>query len=216
MEKDKFVQYIAELVLTEIRNLEIKNKMIPVGISARHVHLSQKDVEALFGLGYKLTFFKPLSQPGQFAAEETLELIGPKGVIKKVRILGPVRPRTQVEISLSDARILGINPPVRSSGDIEETPGIILRGPRGELQKDCGVIIAERHVHMTKREAKSFGLNDGEHIRVFVNGNKGGVLEYISVRVSDSYALDLHIDTDDANAFGLIQGQKVRFEKMEK
>lgn len=216
VEKDKLVQYVAELVLAEIRNIEIKNRIIPVGISARHIHLSQKDVETLFGSGYKLTFFKPLSQPGQFAAKETLELIGPKGIIKKVRVLGPVRPRTQVEISLSDARSLGITPPVRNSGDIEETPGVILRGPRGELQIECGVIIAERHVHMTHREAESFGLNDGEHIRVFVDGKKGGVLEHITVRVSDSYALDLHIDTDDANAFGLVQGQKVRFEKMDK
>ncbi len=216
MEKDRFVQHVTELVLAEIRNLEMKHKMLPVGISARHVHLSQKDLEALFGAGHQLTFFKPLSQPGQFAAEETLELIGQKGTIKKVRILGPLRPQTQVEISLSDARSLGIKPPVRNSGDIEETPGIILRGPRGELKIDNGVIIAERHVHMTKREAESFGLHDGEHIRAFVDGKKGGVLEHITVRVSDAYALDLHIDTDDANAFGLTQGQKVRFEKIEK
>lgn len=216
MEAENIIKYVTQIVLAEIKNLEINSQTIPVGISARHIHLSKEDTEALFGKGHTLKFFKELSQPGQFAAEEILEVVGPKGTIKKVRVLGPEREKTQIEVSLSDARKLGVQPPIRNSGDLDGTPGIILRGPQGELQVSSGVIIAERHVHMTHQEANYFGLTNGEHIRVLVDGKRGGVLDHVTVRVSDAYALDLHIDTDDANAFGLVQGQKVKFEKVEK
>lgn len=206
------VQYITEIVLKEIQKLSLKNTF-PVGISARHVHLSQKELELLFGKDAILTHLKDLSQPGQFAANELVELVGPKGTIQKVRVLGPLRPNTQIEITLSDARKLGVTPPVRGSGDIEGTPGLVLRGPKGEVQVDKGVIIAERHVHFSLEDAKEHDIKDGEKVRVFVEGPKSGIMEGVTVRVNKNYALDFHIDTDDANAFGLMQGQRVKFEK---
>lgn len=196
--------------------MQLQEKVVPVGISARHVHLSQKDVEILFGKAYQLTFLKELSQRGQFASKETVELIGPKATIEKVRILGPVREEIQVEVSMSDARILGIKPPVRASGNLEGSPGILLRGPAGEVNAPRGVIVPERHAHMSIQEAANFGISDGDCIRVFVKGHSGGVMEMVKVRVKESYVLDLHIDTDNANAFGLSQGQELRFEKIEK
>lgn len=216
MNTQNIVDQITQLVVAEIRKMQFQEKTVPVGISARHVHLSQKDVESLFGKGHQLTFFKALSQTGQFASKETVELVGPKGTIEKVRILGPVRPEIQVEVSLSDARLLGIKPPIRNSGNLQGSPGILIRGPKGEVHSSRGVIVPERHVHMSTQEAMSFGLSNEDYIRVFVEGQSAGVLEHIKVRAKDTYVLDLHIDTDNANAFGLSQGQKLRFEKIEK
>lgn len=211
---EEIVKYVTKLVIDEIQNMESKEKTIPVGISARHVHLSKNDVETLFGRGQNLSFFKALSQPGQFAANETVELVGPKGTIKKVRVLGPERSQSQVEVANSDLRTLGVNAPVRNSGDLHNTPGLVLRGPKGEVKLLEGVIVPERHVHMSIEDAARFQLEDGDLIKVFVQGPKGGTLEQIKVRVKASYALDLHIDTDDSNAFGLTQGQMLRFEKL--
>lgn len=216
MNTEYIVNQITQLVLAEIRKMQAQEKVVPTGISARHIHLSQKDVETLFGRGYQLTFLKALSQTGQFASKETLDLEGPKGTIEKVRILGPVRQEIQVEVSMSDARILGIKPPVRDSGNLKDTPGIILRGPKGRLEVKRGVIVPERHVHMSPQDAISFGVADGDYIRVFIEGHNAGILDNVKVRVKDSYVLDLHIDTDHGNAFGLSQGQKLSFEKMEK
>ncbi|MDF2612297.1 MAG: Propanediol utilization protein [Clostridia bacterium] len=211
---EKLVRTISEIVLQEIQKIRRSQRLAPVGISARHVHLSKKDAEVLFGRGYALTHFKELSQPGQFAANEVVELIGPAGTIHKVRVLGPERPKTQIEVALSDARKLGLKPPVRSSGDIEGTPGIILKGPKGEVEIPFGVIISERHMHLSREEAKGFELQDGDKVRAFIEGPKGGVMEHITVRVHEDYRLDLHIDTDDANAFNIVQGQYLKFEKM--
>lgn len=189
--------------------LSRRSRQVPVGISVRHIHLTRADVDRLFGRSYQLTPKKALSQPGQFACEECLDVIGPKGVLKKVRILGPERPATQVELAQTDCRNIGIAAPVRSSGDTAGTPGVTLRGPLGEITIPEGVIIADRHLHMTPAEAAAFGLADGDRIQVRIDGLKPGVMGNVLVRASDKCALDLHIDTDDGNAFLLRQGQLV-------
>lgn len=205
----QMVMKLTQLVYSVAQQLYDDPYAVPVGISARHVHLSKQALELLFGKGYELTKLKPLSQPGQFAANETVEIIGPKGSIKKVRILGPERKDCQVEISASDARKLGIKAPVRASGDIDGTPGIKIKGPNGEIGISNGVIIAERHIHMSSKDAKWFGVKNGDSVMVSVPGDKGGIMGNVTVRVSDSYMLDMHIDTDDANAFAISQGQMV-------
>lgn len=214
MNTENIVTQITELVLAEIKKMQSRENLIPVGISARHLHLTQEQVEVLFGKGHQLTFLKPLSQTGQFAAKETVTLKGPKGVIEKVRILGPVRPHVQVEVSMTDARTLGLNPPVRESGKLENTPGILIKGTVGQIETQDGVIVAQRHAHMSLEDAENFGISDGEYIRVFVEGESGGTMEPVKVRVNKNYVLDLHLDTDNANAFGLSQGQMLRFEKI--
>ena len=182
---------------------------VPVGISNRHIHLSQEHIEALFGVGYSLTKMKDLSQPGQFACEETVTLIGPKGTIPGVRILGPARKSSQVELSSTDTFKLGVKPPVRDSGKIEGTPGIDVEGPKGLVHLEQGVIIAARHLHMTPEDASKYSVEDGQHVQAIVQGPRGGVLEKVLVRVNPDYALDLHVDTDEGNAFGLVNGQQL-------
>jgi putative phosphotransacetylase len=175
-------------------------KTVSIGVSARHIHLTQEHINILFGEGYTLTEFKPLSQPGQFAANETVAVIGPKGSFEKIRILGPARPASQLEISRTDAFSLGIKPPVRESGSIEETPGILLRGPKGEVELEKGVIIAARHIHFHTSDALQWGISDKQLLKVRVAGERGVVFENVIARVSDQFALDMHIDTDEANA----------------
>lgn len=211
--REELIQKITELVLEHWNRLSTDPYQVPVGISARHVHLSRDHVETLFGAGYQLTPEKSLSQPGQFACKEQVEVCGPKGSIKKVRILGPERKQSQVEMAFSDCRILGIKPPVRTSGDLKETPGILLKGPVGEVSLKEGVIIADRHIHMTPEEASWFGVSDGDRVNVLVSGEKAGVLGRVLVRVTSESRLDLHVDTDDANAFLLRQGQWVTIRK---
>lgn len=180
---------------------------VPVGISNRHIHLSHDHIEALFGEGYSLTKMKDLSQPGQFASEETVTLIGPKGAIAGVRVLGPARKASQVELTATDTFKLGVKPPVRDSGKIEETPGIDVEGPKGRIHMNKGVIIAARHLHMSPQDAEKCKLEDGQYIRAIVPGSRGGILDQVLVRVSPDYALDLHVDTDEGNAFSLVNGQ---------
>ncbi|WP_349673686.1 phosphate propanoyltransferase [Lacrimispora sp.] len=211
--REELIQKITEMVLEHWNRLSTDPYQVPVGISARHVHLSRDHVETLFGAGYQLTPEKLLSQPGQFACKEQVEVCGPKGFIKKVRILGPERKQSQVEMALSDCRILGIKPPVRTSGDLKETPGILLKGPVGEVSLKEGVIIADRHIHMTPEEASWFGVSDGDRVNVLVPGEKAGVLGRVLVRITSESRLDLHVDTDDANAFLLRQGQWVTIRK---
>lgn len=182
---------------------------IPVGISNRHIHLSKKDLEALFGKSYELTEMKPLSQPGQYAAEETVTIEGVKGSIERVRILGPVRKETQIEISRTDTFVLGVKPPVRDSGDIQDTPGVKVVGPKGEVELDKGVIIASRHVHFHPSDAERFGVQNGQEIKIQATGERVISFENVLVRVHDSYALDCHLDTDEGNAAGLHNGDKV-------
>ncbi len=183
-----------------------ESKKIPVGVSARHIHLSQEHVEALFGAGTKLTEFKPLSQPGQFAANETVAVYGPKGSFPKVRILGPARKAMQLEVSRTDAFALGLKPPVRESGNIEGTPGIRIVGPAGEVTVDQGVIVAARHIHFHTSDAERWGIRDKQLLKVRVGGERGVVFEQVVARVSDNFALDMHIDTDEGNAAGAITG----------
>lgn len=181
-------------------------KTVPVGVSARHIHLSEEHVELLFGKGASLTELKPLSQPGQYAANETVEVIGPKGGFPKVRILGPTRKRTQLEVSRTDAFALGIHPPVRESGDIAGSAGITIKGPAGEVKIEEGVIVAARHIHFHTSDAERWGIADKQKLSVRLEGERGVVLENVIARVSADFALDMHIDTDEANAAGAATG----------
>ncbi len=182
------------------------DNLVSVGISNRHVHLSQADLETLFGTGHQLTPTKNLSQPGQFACEETVNLIGSKGTLSKVRILGPVRKATQVEISRTDSFPLGVTAPVRDSGSIVGSAGITIEGPKGRIELKEGVIIALRHLHLHTDEAKELGLNDKDCISVKFNGERSIVFNNVLVRVSPNFAKDMHLDTDEANAAGLKNG----------
>lgn len=204
--QELLISLVTDAVVKKLQDTE--DNTVPVGVSVRHIHLTREHVDRLFGRNYQLTRQKPLSQPGQFACEEMLELIGPKGTIRKVRILGPERKRSQIEVSSTDARTLGIKAPVRSSGDVEGTPGITLRGPKGDLTLSEGVIIADRHIHMTKADAERFGVNDGDRVKVQIGGQKPGIMDGVVIRVNDDYRLDFHVDTDDGNAFMMQQGQK--------
>ena len=174
---------------------------IPVAVSARHVHLTEEAVAALFGEGHTLTPIKPLSQPGQFACEEKVDLIGPKRTIEGVRILGPTRPACQVEISRTDEFFLGVDAPVRDSGDVANSPGIVLVGPKGRLELTEGLICARRHIHMTPADAERFGVRDRDVVEVAINSpGRDLIFGDVLVRVKASYALEMHIDTDEANA----------------
>lgn len=214
------IEQVTQLVITELGKKGctigggcLVRTMVPVGISARYVHLQQDHLEALFGKGYTLTKRKELSQIGQYAAEETVTLVGLKNKIQKVRILGPLRKETQVEITASEARLLGIIAPVRNSGDLKNTPGLTIVGPKGSIIINQGVIIAERHIHMSPEEARVYQVTNGQKVKVKIPGVKGGMMDNISLRVDKGYRLDFHIDTDDANAFQLQQGQLLELVK---
>ncbi len=175
-------------------------KEVLVEISARHVHVSQKDLEILFGEGYQLTPKKDLSQPGQFACEEKVTIVGAKASLK-ASILGPVRPDTQVELSLTDARAIGVTAPIRESGDVAGSGACKIVGPKGEVELAQGVIAAKRHIHMTPADAEKYGISDKQIVSVKVDTNgRSLVFGDVVARVSPSYALAMHIDTDEANA----------------
>ncbi|NLG82837.1 MAG: phosphate propanoyltransferase [Bacilli bacterium] len=182
---------------------------LPIAMSNRHVHLSPEHLEALFGAGYELTKFKDLSQPGQFAANEKVDVVGPKGTLKGVRVLGPCRGKTQIEISKTDSFVLGIYPPVRDSGDIKGTPGAKIVGPKGEIEIEEGVIIAARHIHMHPDDAKEFGVKDKDRVRIKVDGERGLIFDNVLVRVRDDFALEMHVDIDEGNAAGVNNGDLV-------
>ena len=177
------------------------SKEVLVEVSARHVHVSQEALEILFGKGYQLTPKKDLSQPGQFACVERVAVVGEKSSFPAVSILGPVRKEVQVELSATDARTIGVKAPVRESGDIKDSGGCKLIGPAGEIEIHEGVIVAKRHIHMTTADAAAFGLSDKQVVSVRVNSpERSLVFGDVVGRVSDSYALAMHIDTDEANA----------------
>ncbi|MBN1582473.1 MAG: acetate/propionate family kinase [Anaerolineae bacterium] len=187
--------------------IEAQHIPIPIGVSAHHVHLSQEHLEALFGAGHELTPRSPLNQPDQYACEEQVTLVGPKNNIPRVRVLGPVRSQTQVEISRTEEFQLGINAPVRMSGDLHGTPGLILQGPAGQVKLEEGVICAQRHIHMTPEDALRFGLRDHDVVRVRVEGrDRELIFGDIGVRVNPKYELEMHLDTDEANAAQLSTG----------
>lgn len=186
-------------------------KKVPIGVSARHIHLSQTHMELLFGIGYRLNILKPLSQPNQFAAEETVCVIGSKGRFEKVRILGPARDQTQLEIARTDAFFLGIDPPVRESGHIEGTPGITIVGPYGQMDLGKGVIIAARHIHLHRSDALEWGVSDKQRLRIRVGGQRGLVFDEVIARVSDHFKLEMHVDTDEANAADIQTGDLGEF-----
>lgn len=181
-----------------------KMKKILVETSARHVHVSREHLDILFGEGYELTEKKALSQPGQYACVERVDVIGPKKTLANVSILGPVRPATQVELSLTDARGIGVAAPVRESGDIEGTPGCIVRGPKGEVEIDCGVIAAKRHIHLTPEAAAEFGVEDKQIVSVKLeSAERDTTFGDVVIRVSEKFSPAMHIDTDESNAAGL-------------
>ncbi|BCV25856.1 phosphate propanoyltransferase [Gelria sp. Kuro-4] len=214
-ESDKLVAQVVAQVLARLKaepdpaGGQGRILRIPVGVSARHVHLAPEDLAELFGPGYNLTPKKPL-QPGQYAAEETVTLVGPKGVFSKVRVLGPPRRHTQVEVAQSDCFALGIPPLVRPSGHIAGTPGVAVVGPKGARYLREGVIVALRHIHITPPEAAAWGLKDGDRVQVVVPGGERALtFGQVLVRVSAASRLELHIDTDEANAAGLQSGDYV-------
>lgn len=189
-------------------------KKIPVGISGRHVHLSQEHLEILFGKEYALTPFKDLSQPGQYACEEKVDVKSPNGrILEGVRILGPVRKESQIEISRSDAIRGKFVAPVRSSGDTKGSGACTLIGPKGEVNLNEGVIIADRHIHFSIDEAKEFDVSDKEVVSIRVFGEKAGILDNVLCRVHENFRLDCHLDTDDGSAFMLSNGDLVEFVK---
>ena len=181
-----------------------------VNISARHLHISQKDLETLFGPGSELTVYRWLYQPGEFAAEQTVTIIGPRRrAIENVRILGPVRGHTQVELSATDAVALGVDAPVRPSGKIDGTPGCLVLGPKGVLELPQGVIRAERHVHMSTADAQTYGFKDRQYVKLRVESDCSSVYENVLCRVAPTSLLEVHLDTDEGNACNLVGATNV-------
>jgi putative phosphotransacetylase len=218
MNEKQLIEVVTEVVYKHLKNQK-KDKIecqildkdtIPIGISNRHVHLSQGDLETLFGKDANLCIFKELSQPGQYACVETVTLVGPKGVIEKVRVLGPTRDKTQVEISLSECFKLGIQAPIRDSGQLQGSAGLTLVGPEGSVRLNEGTIITARHIHMHTSDALRFGVKDGDKVNVKTSGQRVMVFLEVLVRVSDKYKLEMHVDIDEANAASLKNGDNVQ------
>ena len=210
---DISTEQIAEMVKKALLEMNGEKKTekpqgaIPIGISNRHIHLSKKDVETLFGVGYELTPMKDLSQPGQYACKEVLTIIGPSmRPIENVRVLGPVRSSSQVEISQTDSYVLKVKPPVRESGNIKGSAPIRIVGPKGVVELSEGCIIANRHIHMSPSEADIFGVKDGDYVDIDVNGNRKTRWSDVQVRVHKDFRLEMHVDTDDANPAGIGNG----------
>ena len=202
------VEKVVSQVLKEYKN--DKNEEIKVGVSQRHVHLSREDLDTLFGKGYELTKKKTL-MGREFASEECVTLVGPSlRSIEKVRVLGPVRKNTQVEISRTDTFILKVSPPVRPSGEVEGSERLVLVGPKGSVYLKQGVIIANRHIHLTPDYAKRHGIKDGDYVNVIVEGIKPTKFFDVQVRVRDDFNIEMHIDTDDANSAAIKNGDLVR------
>lgn len=208
---EDLIKKVVEEVLKEAKKIDdskSNDNLIPIEASAKHVHLSQKDVEALFGAGHQLTFDRELSQPGQFLAKERVMLIGPKGVIERVAVLGPARDQTQVEISITDSRVLGLEAKLRESGQLEGTKGILISGNGNVVKALNGLIAAKRHIHMTSKDAEKLNVKDKQIVSVKVYSDRPVILEDVVVRVNDNYALAMHIDFDEANACALTKGVK--------
>ena len=216
MEKyEGVLQLLVEALQANLPPAEVKEDTyeIPVGVSNRHIHLSQEDVNRLFGEGYQMAKAKDLSQPRQYACKETVTVCGPKGAIEKVRILGPVRSKTQVEILEGDCYKLGIVTTSRLSGDLQGTPGITIIGPKGSVQTNEGLIIAQRHIHMSSEDALRFGVQDGQIVSIKVQGSRGGIFNNVAVRANDESVLECHLDTEEANAMNVNSVKKIQLIK---
>ena len=212
MDERTLIEEITKRVLSALHtegDISQDTAALPVGVSVRHVHVSASDLEVLYGPGHKLTPLRDLYQEGEFAAREVVTLVGSKmRAIENVRILGPVRGRTQVEVARTDAIYLGINPPVRASGNLAGSSPITLVGPKGTLILSEGAIIANRHIHMSPGDARQFGVSDHDLVQVEVVGEKGLIFNHVQIRVKDNFRLEMHLDTDDANASGITTGAR--------
>jgi len=211
---ENVLKLFLEAVQTTLHSSETENSTeIPVGISNRHLHLSQTDMDALFGAGYQMTKIKDLSQPGQYACKETVTICGPKGAIEGVRILGPVRNKTQVEILAGDSFKLGVAAPSRLSGELVGTPGITLVGPKGSVRTSEGLIVAQRHIHMTPQDAQRYGVSDGQIVSIEIESPRGGTYSNVAVRANNASALECHVDTEEANAMSMNSLSKIKIIK---
>lgn len=209
MDRTALIERITREVLDGMKKDNIKEEGITVGISARHVHLSQEDLEVLFGQGYQLNVLKPL-MGNEFAAKEMVTIVGPSlRAFENVRVLGPVRKRSQVEISRTDAFALKVNPPIRPSGVLDKSENIVVVGPKGTLFLKEGCIIANRHMHMTPADAAQYGLKDNDYVDIEIRSEKPSRFSGVQVRVSENFNTELHLDTDDGNATGLKNGDRV-------
>ena len=202
----EIVRQITRMVVEELQKQQRLERSTPIGGSPQRDRNTTRRQS-----GSELTVKKMLGQPGQYASEETVTIRGPKGELSRVRVLGPLRAQTQVEISIADGFTLGVKPPVRESGQLKDTPGIEIIGPCGSVKKDSGVIAALRHVHMTPKDAARFGVEDGQYIQTEIDGLRGAILCNVLVRVSDKYALEMHIDVEEANALGVKNGDRAFF-----
>ena len=201
MVNEQLVKLVTKRVIEKIEHYNAYK--IPIGVSNRHIHVSKKDMEALFGEGYELTKKSDLKQPGQYACNETVTIRGPKGEFERVRILGPVRQESQIEISKTDSFRLGIRAPIRESGALDGTPGLTVIGPRGSVLLSQGAIIALRHIHMTPEQAAVIGVKDKDIVEVETYGERRGIFGDVLIRVSDQFSLEMHVDVDEANACAL-------------
>ncbi len=206
---------IVKKVISDMQSPKASGADVPVGVSNRHIHLSREHLDILFGKGYELTKAKDLSQPGQYAANESVTIVGPSlRPIEKVRILGPLRSSSQVEISATDSYVLKLRPPVRESGNIKGSAGITIIGPKGVVTLCEGCIIANRHIHMSDSDAERYGVRDGEYVAVDVEGNGKKTRWYgVQIRANKNFSLEMHVDTDDANAAGIASGSLVKIIK---
>ncbi|MHB9927107.1 phosphate propanoyltransferase [Clostridium botulinum] len=210
---------VLKLLLEAVKGKELNNAVnrnsseIPVGISNRHIHLSQKDLDSLFGENYGLTKIKDLSQPGQYACKEVVTICGPKGAIEKIRILGPVRSKTQVEVLAGDCIKLGAVSHVKLSGDLNRTSPITIVGPKGSVQLEEGLIVAQRHIHMTPEDAQNLGVHDGEIVSIKFEDLRGGIYNNVAVRANDASRLECHLDIEEANAMSINSKSKVTIVK---
>lgn len=205
-------EVVANLLREEQKNDPLQRDnllVIPVGVSNRHVHLCRKDMDILFGKDSELTVYRDLSQKGYYAAEETVTLAGPRGALSRVRLLGPLRESTQIELLASDRFTLGIEPPVRESGIQALAPTITIVGPKGTVINNMGGMVAWRHIHMNTKEANQLGIKDGAYVKVKVRGDRGLVFSNVKIRIGEAFRTELHLDSDEANAAGIKNGDLV-------